>query len=119
MSTDSEGISSRERRDTIKEMLLEHDSVTVRGDGHPEYVGKTIKRGAEHVLRAPDDRVLASFLFAILAIDVERVRLRADLRAQTPGDGLKFQRFPHVGEGMAVAAWPCNPHHLSGRLHLR
>ena len=30
MSTDNEGISSRERRDTIKEMLLEHDSVTVR-----------------------------------------------------------------------------------------
>lgn len=30
MSTDSEGISSRERRDRIKELLLEHDSVTVR-----------------------------------------------------------------------------------------
>ena len=30
MSTENEGISSRERRDTIKEMLLEQDSVTVR-----------------------------------------------------------------------------------------
>jgi DeoR/GlpR family transcriptional regulator of sugar metabolism len=30
MSTDNEGVSSRERRDTIKELLLEEDSVTVR-----------------------------------------------------------------------------------------
>ena len=30
MSSDNEGISSRERRDTIKEMLLAQDSVTVR-----------------------------------------------------------------------------------------
>ena len=30
MSTDNEGISSRERRDTIKELLLEQESVTVR-----------------------------------------------------------------------------------------
>jgi DeoR/GlpR family transcriptional regulator of sugar metabolism len=30
MSTENEGVSSRERRDTIKEMLLAQDSVTVR-----------------------------------------------------------------------------------------
>jgi hypothetical protein len=28
------------------------DSVTVRGDGHPEYSGKSVKRGAEQIGRA-------------------------------------------------------------------